>query len=81
MASSTLGHLTGDEGGMEGRTKTRGHAGLSVSPVGKLESFNLDNRSIAVFLEHMELYLSANNVLESKQVPVFLNVTGRSTYT
>ena len=43
--------------------------GAEYSAVCKLVPFNLDNGSTAVYLEHMELYSSANSVPEAKQVP------------
>ena len=55
-------------------------AGQSMSAVWKMEPFNPDNGSIAVYLERMELYLSANCVPETKQVPIFLNLIGGDTY-
>ena len=51
-----------------------------MSAVGKMESFDPDNGSITVYLEQMELYLAANSMLESKQVPVLLNLIGCNTY-
>ena len=44
---------------------------------GRLEAFNPDLESGTVYLEHVELYFSANKV---KQVPVFLNLLSRETY-
>ena len=51
-----------------------------MSAVGKMEPFDPDNGSITVYLEHMELYHSANSMPETKQVPVFWNLIGRDTY-
>ena len=46
-----------------------------------LEDFNPDLELVTVYLEHMELYFSANKVKREKQVHVFLNLLGRETYT
>ena len=74
------GHFTGDEGGMSGGGESGGPVGQSMSAFGKMEPFNPDKGSIAVYLERMELYLSANCMPETKQVPVFLNLIGGDTY-
>ena len=42
--------------------------------------FDPDNGFIAMYLERMELYFSANSVPKTKQVPVFLNLIGGDTY-
>ena len=47
---------------------------------GRLEAFNPDLESVTVYLEHVELYISANEVKREKQVPVFLNLLGQETY-
>lgn len=51
-----------------------------MSTIGRLELCHPNTGSIIVYLEHMELYFSANSVPEEKEVPVFLNLIGRSTY-
>ena len=47
---------------------------------GNLKEFNPDVESIAAYLERAEVYFTANDIAESKQVPVFLSVLGGRIY-
>lgn len=47
---------------------------------GKLKEFNPDMEGIAAYLEHVEIYFKANDIAESKKVPVFLSILGDKIY-
>ena len=53
---------------------------MAALSYGRIDEFQPENDSIAAYLERVELYFSANGIVEEKQVPVFLSVIGGRTY-
>ena len=47
---------------------------------GALQEFRPDVEEISTYLERVELFFTANETPEAKQVPIFLNVVGATTY-
>ena len=45
-----------------------------------LKEFQPDSDSIQAYLEHASLYFTANDIEESKQVPILLSSIGASNY-
>ena len=48
--------------------------------LGSLHEFRPDSEDFSTYMERVEIYFAANDVPEEKQVPVFLNAVGTSTY-
>ena len=53
---------------------------MATSQFGTLKEFNSNEGSITSYLEHVELYFTANSVPGDKQVPILLTCIGMSTY-
>ena len=51
-----------------------------MTTYGSISEFWHDSEDLATYLERMELYFSANDIPDPKQVPIFLNVVGSATY-
>ena len=47
---------------------------------GSLEGFRPEVEELSTYLERVELFFNANDTPKEKQVPIFLNVIGASTY-
>ena len=47
---------------------------------GRLIEFDVENETITAYLERVELYFDANDVVDDKQVPVLLSNIGAKTY-
>ena len=52
-----------------------------MSKFGHLEEFHSDSELVAAYIERVQLYFTANEVKDEKQVPVFLSSVGATTYT
>jgi len=52
-----------------------------MATFGHLEEFKPTKATITSYLERIELYFLANDIVEKKQVAVFLSVIGRQMYT
>ena len=48
--------------------------------LGSLHEFRLDSEDFSTYMERVSIYFAANNVPKNKQVPVFLNAVGGTTY-
>ena len=51
-----------------------------MTTYGSISEFRHDSEDLATYLERVELYFSANDIHDSKQVPIFLNVVGGASY-
>ncbi len=51
------------------------------STYGQIQEFCSENESIEAYLERIELYFTANNIVAERQVAVFLSVIGGKNYT
>ena len=51
-----------------------------MSKFGHLQKFRSDTESVAAYLERVQLFFTANDVAENKQVPVFLSSIGAAMY-
>ena len=51
-----------------------------TTALGKLAEFNPEESSLSAYLERVHIFFVANSIPESKQVPVFLNAIGATTY-
>ena len=51
-----------------------------MSKLGHSQEFRSDTESVAAYLERVQLFFTANDVAENKQVPVFLSSIGAATY-
>ena len=51
-----------------------------TTALGKLDEFNPEESSLSAYLEWVHIFFVANSIPESKQVPVFLNAIGATTY-
>ena len=47
---------------------------------GRLIEFNVENETVTAYLERVELYFDANDVVDDKQVPVLLSNIGAKMY-
>ena len=54
---------------------------MATSQFGIFKEFNSNEGSITSYLEHVDLYFTANSVPGDKQVPILLTCIGTSTYT
>ena len=54
---------------------------MPAASFGRIDEFQPENESITTYLEHIDLFLAANDVATEKQVPVSLSVIGGRTYT
>ena len=49
--------------------------------LGQIYAFQQDSETISAYLEHVQIFFSANGIEEDKQkVPIFLNAVGAQTY-
>ena len=55
-------------------------ASRMATTIGTLQEFRHTEEDITAYLECVELYLKANDIVESKQVAVFLTVAGGKVY-
>ena len=62
------------------QSSTYGNATITGAIAGHLEPFDSEVKSIVVYLERVELYFAANEIMADKRVPVFLNLFGRENY-
>ena len=51
-----------------------------MSKFGCLEEFHSDLESVAAYIERVQLYFTANEVKDEKQVPVFFSSVRATTY-
>ena len=51
-----------------------------MSQYGKITAYRTEEESITAYLERVELYFQANDVEETKQVPILLSSIGAKTY-
>ena len=49
--------------------------------IGHIDEFKPENEPFPSYMEHVQLFFTANGVGTDKQVPVFLSVVGAKTYT
>ena len=47
---------------------------MAALSYGRIDEFQPENKTIAAYLERVELFFSANDIVEEKRVPVFLSV-------
>ena len=52
---------------------------MAALSYGRTDEFQPENKSIAAYLERVELFFSANDIAAEKRVPVFLSVIGGRT--
>ena len=51
-----------------------------MAKFGELKEFRPEDEKIGVYLERVQLYFQANDVKETKKVPVFLSTVGPHVY-
>ena len=51
-----------------------------MTTYGKLTEFRQEEEEFSVYLEWVQLFFVANDIPEGKQVPIFLNALGSTTY-
>ena len=51
-----------------------------MAKFGELKEFRSENEKIGVYLERMQLYFQANDIKDTKKVPVFLSTVGAHIY-
>ena len=53
---------------------------MATAHLGTLNAFNSAEEPITYYLEHVQLFFTANSVNEGKEVPTFLSTVGPATY-
>ena len=51
-----------------------------MATYGTISEFRQDTEELDTYLERVELYFTANEIPDGKQLPIFLNVVGSTTY-
>ena len=54
---------------------------MAKPTLGQLVEFDPANSSVSAYIKQMELFFKANEIRDTKKVPVFLHAIGGKTYT